>query len=321
MSQWVLMTQETDSPDDTKSLSTYIIRFASSFSLHLNQQNHTNNHGTTVWDSAKMLSYYLFNNIKHVELNHQKKCIELGSGCGLNGLIMASLGFNTTVTDLQEVVDSVLIDNCQINRSNIQDYWAYSIYNNNKSLIMNPSIHVKTLDWLVLCKKLKGDPLHSDHYQWIDSPYHYILASDCIYNIDLIHPLLESIRYLSSPQTIAYIAVERRDDIVIDGFMEQARSYGFDTRLIPKRLMRNEYAKNIDIEIWKLKLRGLLELTGKLLDVISRDYGVRPPWIKVQKVLTKNQLAPLGSSHDNMKKNIIGLYRTDFEPFAKILFS
>jgi predicted nicotinamide N-methyase len=230
---------------DTKSLSTFSIQLSPSFTLHLSQQSNTQNHGTTVWDSAKLLAFYLFDTLhkpvfKHNQVQNTKRCLELGSGCGLAGLTMASLGFETLLTDLPAVVDSVLIPNCNVAKNDIQDWWHHLT----SGLIQPPKITVKSLDWLSIDYNMPRDP------------FHYILASDCIYEIELVEPLLECIRYYASSSTIVLIAMERRDDAVVDGFIQKAKSLGFDARMILKKLMNNKAVGNDDVELWKLRLRN-----------------------------------------------------------------
>lgn len=242
---------------DTKSLKTFTIQFDPFFSLHLHQQNNTQNHGTTVWDSAKLLSHYLYNsfktpifkpingNDKHLlEAQNKKTCLELGSGCGLGGLLMASLGFHTVLTDLPDVIDRVLRSNCETATSDIQDWW-YHLHHTNSDTILEPKIEVKSLDWFNL-------PIRSE-----EERYNYILASDCIYEIELVDPLLKCIKHYSDNNTITYISMERRDDKVVDGFIEKARALGFDAKMILKKLIQNHQNLicNEDVEIWKLKLK------------------------------------------------------------------
>ncbi|KAF1806148.1 putative methyltransferase-domain-containing protein [Mucor lusitanicus] len=234
---------------DTKSLSTFSIKLNPSFTLHLSQQNNTQNHGTTVWDSAKLLAFYLFDTIKkptfsQSKVQNSKTCLELGSGCGLGGLVMASLGFETVLTDLPEVVDRVLQPNCDTAIDAITDWWYH--LQHTADLVDPPRISVQSLDWLQLMDQQQ---------QHSSQPYHYIIASDCIYEIELVEPLLNCIRYYASPSTMIFIAMERRDDAVVDGFISKAKAFGFEARMILKKLLNSKSVGNEDVEIWKLKLR------------------------------------------------------------------
>lgn len=241
-----------DMTDNTKLLKTFSIQFNTLFSLNLSQENNTQNHGTTVWDSAKLLSYYLYDSVKKptfeirndlVQVKNKKSCLELGSGCGLGGLLMASLGFDTTLTDLPSVLDRVLTKNCEAAIGDIQTWW-YQLHHTSYSDI-KPKIQVKPLDWLDL-------PAEEEE------KFNYILASDCIYEIQLVEPLLKCILHYSTTKTITFIAVERRDDIVVDGFIEKARSFGFDASMVLKKVIETHQnlVCNEDVEIWKLRFRG-----------------------------------------------------------------
>ncbi|OBZ89670.1 Protein-lysine methyltransferase METTL21D [Choanephora cucurbitarum] len=229
---------------DTKALPTFTIQLHPSFVLKLDQLNNTQNHGTTVWDSAKLLAFYLFDSLKRPsfkegQVQNRKTCLELGSGCGLGGLTMASLGYDTVLTDLPEILEGVLAPNCHKANDAILDWWHYI---DSSAVIESPKIAAQTLNWL----DLDTTPL---------SVFDYIIASDCIYEIELVEPLLKCIQHHASKQTVVLIAMERRDDVVVDGFIQKAKHIGFEAKMISKKLFRNQAVNNEDVEIWKLKLK------------------------------------------------------------------
>lgn len=251
---------------DTKGLPTFSITLAPSLTLDLCQLNNTQNHGTTVWDSAKVLAFYLMDTIKRpswalkdgqLEIQNSKKCIELGSGCGLGGLAMAALGFDTILTDLPAIVDHVLQTNRQQNQRHIKDWWYQLLEQSqpdNASLpLPDPKLRVEALDWLELCARCENDSNDNGSLNWLEPPYNYILAADCIYTTELVRPLLKCISNLACSTTTILVALEHRDDIVVNNFVQQAKSLGFDTRMIPKKSLRTKAIRNDDIEIWKLK--------------------------------------------------------------------
>ncbi|KAI8144211.1 putative methyltransferase-domain-containing protein [Fennellomyces sp. T-0311] len=243
---------------DTKGLATFSITLCPSLSLDLCQLNNTQNHGTTVWDSAKVLAFYLMDTIKrpswtlvdgHLEIQNAKKCIELGSGCGLGGLTMAALGFDTIMTDLPSVVDHVLKANQRTNERHIKDWWYQLLEQSTHDSTMtlkNPRLRVEPLDWVEFSASSKADNVDP-------APYNYILAADCIYCTEVLPPLLQSIHHLASPTSVILVALEHRDDIVVNAFVDKAKEFGFDPRMIPKKLLRTQLIGNEDIEIWKLK--------------------------------------------------------------------
>ena len=180
----------------------------------------------------------MFDTIKKPTFNdsrvqNNKTCLELGSGCGLGGLIMASLGFETVLTDLPEVVDRVLQSNCNSAIDDITDWWCH--LGHTAQVIEPPKITVQSLNWISLL----------DQQENPNQSYHYIIASDCIYEIELVGPLLNCIRYYSSPSTITFIAMERRDDTVVDGFIEKAKSFGFEARMVLKKLLNTGFTFEI----------------------------------------------------------------------------
>ncbi|KAI9321515.1 putative methyltransferase-domain-containing protein [Dichotomocladium elegans] len=256
---------EEENLKDTKGLPTFSITLSPGLSLDLSQLNNTQMHGTTVWDSAKVLAFYLMDTLKRpsswtfsddgkLMLQNPKRCIELGSGCGLGGLTMAALGYETTVTDLPFVVDHVLRTNLERNTRTIKDWWYQLLaqnpnYVSSRPTLADPPITVEPLDWL----RFTDENEHDYASNFLRAPYHYILAADCIYCLEMLPPLLKSCHKLASPTTVILVALERRDDIVVNNFVEQAKKFGFDARMIPKKTLRSKLVGNEDIEIWKLK--------------------------------------------------------------------
>ncbi|KAF1795977.1 hypothetical protein FB192DRAFT_1407449, partial [Mucor lusitanicus] len=237
---------------DTKSLSTFSIKLNPSFTLHLSQQNNTQNHGTTVWDSAKLLAFYLFDTIKkptfsQSKVQNSKTCLELGSGCGLGGLVMASLGFETVLTDLPEVVDRVLQPNCDTAIDAITDWWYH--LQHTADLVDPPRISV-AVRWI-------GFPTDgSAASSTLRSRNHYIIASDCIYEIELVeapgelYPLL----CLSLPHDF-HCHGETGMMPWWMASLARPKQFGFEARNDPQKAAQQQIGRNEDVEIWKLKLR------------------------------------------------------------------
>lgn len=252
--------------NDTKNLPQFSFEILPSLSVVMTQQNNTQNHGTTVWDSAKVLAHYLVDTIKpptwsleegRMQVQNTKTCIELGSGCGLGGLTMAALGLDTVVTDLPSVVDSVLQPNAENNMDTIKDWWhrriEQSSYQHTRMPMDDPKLRVEPLDWVRFCSSLDGDEANKNYCDWVQAPYNYILAADCIYCIELVPTLLRCCQHLASHTTTILVALEHRDDIVVNNFVSTAKAMGFDTRAVPKRMLNSKVVGHEDIEIWKLK--------------------------------------------------------------------
>ncbi|CAG8539855.1 14666_t:CDS:1 [Cetraspora pellucida] len=212
--------------------------------LSLIQNRNTFNHGTTVWDSSVITAYYmqsLLNSYNPIKKN--MTCIELGSGCGLLGLVMCSLGFETTLTDLAAVVDDVLKENVRRNLFILNN----QPQNNEK---FQHKAYVKVLDWTT--------QLSSD----FTPPYDYIVASDCIYSLDLIPYFAKCLYDLSGDKSVIVCGMERRDPIVIDNFLNECKEkYSFNISKIPvsklkkilKRINNLNDEKLTQVEVYKLK--------------------------------------------------------------------
>jgi hypothetical protein len=72
----------------------------------MHQQPSSLNHGKVVWDGAiAMAKYFEFNPKLHSGGKLRgKKVLEVGSGCGLLGLVLASLGCDVVLSDKADVV-------------------------------------------------------------------------------------------------------------------------------------------------------------------------------------------------------------------------
>eukprot|EP01117_Protostelium_nocturnum_P001965 TRINITY_DN1261_c0_g1_i1.p1 TRINITY_DN1261_c0_g1~~TRINITY_DN1261_c0_g1_i1.p1 ORF type:complete len:247 (-),score=84.98 TRINITY_DN1261_c0_g1_i1:285-1025(-) len=129
----------------------------------------------TVWDSSIVLSKYFqkeFNQGKAIGL----KALEIGCGCGLPGIVLALLGSNVVLTDLEETLE--------ITRRNIT---------------------VNALDENAKALEYKWGE-NSDH---LGGPFDIIFATDTMYIIEEATALWNSIKSLSHPNTIIYFAYGR----------------------------------------------------------------------------------------------------------------
>ncbi|KAM9777935.1 protein N-lysine methyltransferase METTL21D [Neosynchiropus ocellatus] len=143
--------------------------------------------GCVVWDAAIVLAKYLeckqFKDPSSgLDLWSGRRVLELGAGTGAVGLMAASLGAQTTVTDLEELQSLLAL--------NIQE---------NRDLIATGSITAKVLRW--------GE----DVSDFLPAP-DYILMADCIYYEQSTVPLVETLKRLSGPQTCIICCYEQRTE-------------------------------------------------------------------------------------------------------------
>ncbi|KGO45048.1 hypothetical protein PEX1_024770 [Penicillium expansum] len=118
--------------------------------------------------------------------NHPLQVVELGAGCGIAGIALASMLSNCSVllTDLPEVEDIIT--------RNI----------NAAQLATMSSLHYQNLDW-----ENPPDDL-------CPRPIELILVSDCTYNADSLPALVSALDQLvrTSPEAIILVALKRRHD-------------------------------------------------------------------------------------------------------------
>lgn len=131
---------------------------------------------STVWDSSIVLAKYFE---KRPDLVRGKRCLELGAGCGLVGIVMAVLEAATvTLTDMA---------------GNLP------LLEKNKQLLeedCKKRITIKELMW-------------GSDVRIFGPPLDVIVATDVVYNHDVVQPLIDSIRALSGPHTQVYFAYGR----------------------------------------------------------------------------------------------------------------
>lgn len=132
--------------------------------------------------------------------NAPLQVVELGAGCGIAGIALASMLPNCSVllTDLPEVEDIIT--------RNI----------NAAQLATMSSLHYQNLDW--------DDPPNELCPQSIE----LILVSDCTYNADSLPALVSTLDRLvrTSPEAIILVALKRRHDSET-AFFDLMQSAGF----------------------------------------------------------------------------------------------
>lgn len=64
-----------------------------------------------------------------------------------------------------------------------------------------------------------GEPLPQE----VHPPYDLILCSDVVYNKDMVHQLLHTLKTLSGPDTVMYISSEFRENAGLEQFLELMR--------------------------------------------------------------------------------------------------
>ena len=197
-------------------------------------QSHT---GGIVWETAYLLATYLcskyqnnHNENKNIIDTHDKiilgKTLEVGSGCGMLGLILASSGLCSKVimTETKDVMANLL--------QNVE----YNITKDPTDANLRKKISVRQLRWdkhkkdMTYCQnEVKSDDLN---------PYSFdtIVGTDVIFTPSLVKPLLKTLRKMSHKRTNIYLCVQIRCEDSHGLFMKKAKKYDLECSDCTERL-------------------------------------------------------------------------------------
>ncbi|KAI0797884.1 hypothetical protein C8Q75DRAFT_739968 [Abortiporus biennis] len=254
----------------TKHLSQLQYPFRQS-TFYLTQLDNGQTNGSALWLGAQCLSCYLADVLAKKSFTSRPKAIELGSGIGLTSLVMATLGWDVLATDLPDVIASVLFPNITRNLPTLPPGAG--------------TIQVRSLDWLKLPEEWNWQdpvsiaPSSPKTHEWLEEgemlepPFDLILSADTLYSPSLSEPLLRTLHALAMKSVKAtsghappvYICLERRDPILIDQVLADARDHW---NFVTERIPHKKVAKALErgglqweredwdgVEIWKLSMK------------------------------------------------------------------
>ena len=150
----------------------------------------TKNTGLKLWDGAFLLARYLENKTDFPDkFWSSKRCVELGTGCGLVGLVAWLLNADVVLTDLEEILTHTrkCLDH------NLEKFQQLGIVGEHRNTITTKSLLWGSED----CKKLNG-------------PFDIILGSDIIYQPEYAEDLIKTLDVLSGDQTLILVSYKRR---------------------------------------------------------------------------------------------------------------
>eukprot|EP00906_Rhabdomonas_costata_P000641 RCo000822 len=152
--------------------------------------------GGCLWNGGEVLARYLESHFPRVTGN-PPKCVELGCGLGLAGIVLGMLGARVTLTDLEYVLPLVV--------QNLEE--------NVPELVSSGMLDAAPYSW----GTTEQTPLQP--------PYDHILLADCIYDEELIAPLLQSLRFLCAPDSTVWVCFEWRLCEAIPTFFREVAQY------------------------------------------------------------------------------------------------
>ena len=139
---------------------------------------------STIWDSAIVLARYLE---KHAPRFAGRRCVELGAGCGLPGIVLHALGAAVVLTDMDDNLP-LLEHNVRTNCDDTANGGA-----------ANGAARVAALHW--------GCTLSDEVAR--DGPYDLIVATDVLYVHEAVGPLVETLVALATDSTELLLAAVR----------------------------------------------------------------------------------------------------------------
>jgi len=227
--------------------------------IQLAQDPHSPHLGGYVWLSSMVLCSYLQNLALHhrrdrhepVKVDDKATWIELGSGVGLMGIMLAKLGVQRVVmTDIEELVDT-MTTNVTLNGMICKDLDGREIGTSPPTGKEEGQVVVAPLFWGDKEAIMKT----KDRYK-----PDYILACDCIYSEASAIDLVETMALLCTPTTIIVCMSEVRNQAAQDAFIREAKRL-FDVELVPTVKWHGKVAKHIafdeTLNLYRLKIKLL----------------------------------------------------------------
>ncbi|KAL0240299.1 hypothetical protein I308_106549 [Cryptococcus tetragattii IND107] len=202
--------------------------------------------GTTLWLSGQVLSCYL-SSLPSSTPGKTLRVIELGAGIGYTSLVLASLGYQVTSTDIEPVFSSVLAPNLETGIDQLV----------RSELPCN--VEARKLDWMEVSQLHRGERSEKE-LEWVAEGWDMVVMTDTFYAPQILEPLWDTLIYLSSNSKSSplspkekkgkekcppiYIALEVRDPAFISSALDIGRQKGFELKKIAARRVAR------DIERW-----------------------------------------------------------------------
>lgn len=150
----------------------------------------TKNTGLKLWDGAFLLARYLENGVTFpAGFWCNKRCVELGSGCGLVGIVAWLLGARVILTDMPSAVNHTKV----------------CVTLNTDRLTQEDSLLAGRLADIEVQSYCWGE--NTDSFV---CPFDFVLGSDIVYHPEATQSLITSLKLFSGPQTVTLISYKQR---------------------------------------------------------------------------------------------------------------
>lgn len=175
-----------------------------------NCQTHT---GGIVWETAYLLTEFLL--LKYKGKHSLGKLLEVGSGCGLLGLVLATNNRckKVVMTETTEVLDGL--------KRNVEQN---SISQN--GCCPQNMVSVQRLRWDKFEKDIKKCK-SMGHKDLDPHSFDTVVGTDVIFSTALVKPLLKTLRRMTHENSNVYLCLQVRCQDSHELFMRKASKYGF----------------------------------------------------------------------------------------------
>lgn len=173
--------------------------------LHLQTEEDDDLEGSIVWQVSILLARLLLDDSKypHKFFHPKRTFIELGCGCGLPGMAAALRGAKVTFTDMAPVLPR-LMRNIEANLKNIPLRLPDVAATLPLAVQASEQATAAQLDWLQIQEDLQAG--HED------VPYDVVLVADCVYQEQLVQPLVDTILAVTGPKSVVLLTLRARFD-------------------------------------------------------------------------------------------------------------
>ena len=138
--------------------------------------------------------------------------LELGSGTGLLALLLSPLCRRYTASDR--------LDNVRLVQRNLELNRPHPLGSHTPSPRVGAwsNVQVEEIDWVDVASRRRPRSSEGEHYD-------LVLAVDCIYNENLLQPLVDTLTYYATPgRTAVWVVVELRSaDVVSFVFVQLSK--------------------------------------------------------------------------------------------------
>lgn len=201
----------------------------------LSSTTQTSSTGFVCWQLALLFADWVLGDLKCPISLNQKVVVELGAG--VSGLLASVLG---PLTDLYVATDQkhilkllkkIFVENVTTTRFTSSTVELDSAGPKHQPDQVWPSIDVMELDW----ERLEhGTP---QVLATLPKRPDFILACDTVYNSYLIPFFLGAARALAGPHTVLVVALQLRDELVMEQFLECALDNQMEVSVVPDEVL------------------------------------------------------------------------------------